>query len=138
MKDVKEQLKTLSKNLLSLSKQVDKLSKQVEKPKAAKKAAPKKKVAAKKTAAKAPKAVKAPKAAKTAKAPKAPKAPKAAAGDTVLAKVHEVIKKAKKGATIATLKTKTGLNARQLSNALYKLSKKGAIKAVSRGVYTKA
>jgi hypothetical protein len=33
------------------------------------------------------------------------------------------------------LKAKTGLNPRQLSNALYKLSKKGTIVAKSRGLY---
>ena len=42
-----------------------------------------------------------------------------------------------KGATIATLKTKTGLDSRQLSNALYKLSKKRLVRAKSRGLYVK-
>jgi len=46
-----------------------------------------------------------------------------------------VIKRSKKGATIATLKTKTGLDSRQLSNALYKLSKKRMVHAKSRGLY---
>jgi lambda repressor-like predicted transcriptional regulator len=48
-----------------------------------------------------------------------------------------VIQRSKKGATIATLKTKTGLDSRQLSNALYKLSKKQLVHAKSRGVYFK-
>jgi predicted Rossmann fold nucleotide-binding protein DprA/Smf involved in DNA uptake len=39
--------------------------------------------------------------------------------------------------TVAQLKTKTQLNARQLSNALYKLSKKGMVEAPSRGLYLK-
>jgi hypothetical protein len=39
--------------------------------------------------------------------------------------------------TIATLKAKTKLDSRQLSNALYKLSKKGMIRTKSRGVYVK-
>jgi len=48
-----------------------------------------------------------------------------------------VIAKAKSGANIATLKKKTKLEPRQLSNALYKLTKKGTIEARSRGVYFK-
>ena len=34
-----------------------------------------------------------------------------------------------------TVKTKTSLDSRQLSNALYKLSKKGLVHAKSRGLY---
>ena len=71
-----------------------------------------------------------------AKRKKAAKA-KAAKGATVLDKVFDTIKKSKKGINIAKLKQKTKLDARQLSNALYKLSKKGTIKAVSRGLYAK-
>ena len=42
------------------------------------------------------------------------------------------------GITIAQLKGKTALDDRQLSNALYKLTKKGMIAAKSRGVYVKS
>jgi hypothetical protein len=35
------------------------------------------------------------------------------------------------------LKSKTGLDSRQLSNALYKLSKKHLVRAKSRGLYVK-
>jgi predicted Rossmann fold nucleotide-binding protein DprA/Smf involved in DNA uptake len=125
MANVKDQLKSLSKDLASIAKKVDKLSKQVDKAKpAAKKAV--KKTAAKKTTAKktAPKKT-------TAKA-------KASKGQTVLDSVYDVIRRSRKGVNIATLKAKTKLDARQLSNALYKLSKKGSIKSVSRGVYTKS
>ncbi|MEJ2476205.1 MAG: hypothetical protein P8Y40_01650, partial [Desulfobacterales bacterium] len=59
-------------------------------------------------------------------------------GATVLNSVLDVIKKSRKGISIAQLKEKTDLNPRQLSNALYKLTKKGSIKSMSRGVYTKA
>jgi predicted Rossmann fold nucleotide-binding protein DprA/Smf involved in DNA uptake len=125
MAELKDQLRALAKNLNTLSKQVDKLSKQ------AGKAAPVKKAAAKKA-----KAVK-----KTAGAKKA--APKAAkktvkGGATVLDNVMDAVKRSRKGITIAQLKEKTGLSPRQLSNALYKLSKKGTIKSMSRGIYTKA
>lgn len=110
MKNLQSQLKTVSKSLAALSKQVEKLSNQVEKPKAVKKA-----VVKKATAQKA--------------------AP--AGGKTVLDKVLDVIKRSKSGVTVAQLKTKTELNARQLSNALYKLSQKGMVQAQSRGLYVK-
>ena len=116
MKNLQSQLKTVSKSLAALSKQVEKLSSQAQIPKAVKKAAVKKPAAAKKTAAK--KAT-------------------PAGGKTVLDSVFDVIKRSKKGVTVAQLKTKTQLDARQLSNALYKLSKKGMVKAPSRGLYLK-
>jgi predicted Rossmann fold nucleotide-binding protein DprA/Smf involved in DNA uptake len=56
----------------------------------------------------------------------------------VLDNVFGVVRRSRSGATIAKLKEKTGLDSRQLSNALYKLSKKGKIKAKSRGHYIKA
>jgi predicted Rossmann fold nucleotide-binding protein DprA/Smf involved in DNA uptake len=61
----------------------------------------------------------------------------AAGGKTVLDTVYDAIKRSKKGVTVAQLKTKTQLDARQLSNALYKLSKKGMVQAPSRGLYLK-
>jgi hypothetical protein len=138
MKKLQTQLKAISKNLVSLAKRVDNITAQVEKLKAAK--APAKKAAVKKAAPK--KAVSKKAAPKRAAAKKAPakKAPakKATGADTVLDRVFEVIKRSRNGATIAALKTKTKLESRQLSNALYKLSKKGRIKAKSRGVYIKA
>lgn len=121
MKKVKDQLKAISKNLVSLSKQVDQLTKQVDK------VQPAKKTAAKKAAVK--------KAAPKKKA--AARGRKPATGSTVLDTVYDVIKRSRKGVAIATLKEKSGLDARQLSNALYKLSKKGTITTISRGVYVK-
>ena len=118
MKSIKTQLKTISKSLASLSKQVDRITKQVDKLQPAKKAAPaKRKKAARKTAVR--------------------KKAAPARGATVLDRVYAVIKRSKNGATIATLKTKTGLDSRQLSNALYKLSKKSMVIAKSRGLYVK-
>jgi predicted Rossmann fold nucleotide-binding protein DprA/Smf involved in DNA uptake len=111
MKNLQSQLKTVSKSLTALSNQVEKLSNQVEKPKAVKKPAAVNNAAAKKTAP--------------------------AGGKTVLDTVLDVIKRSKKGVTVAQLKTKTNLNARQLSNALYKLSQKGMVEAPSRGLYAK-
>ena len=112
MKKLEIQLKTVSKSLAALSKQVDKLSQQVAKAPPAKKTAPAKK---KSGAGKA--------------------AP--AGGKTLLDAVFDVIKRTKKGVTVAQLKQKTNLNARQLSNALYKLSKKDQVYAKSRGLYVK-
>jgi uncharacterized protein YoxC len=117
MKRIQTQLKTISKSLASLSKQVETITKQVDKLKPAKKGPAKRKKAVRKVAARRKAAP--------------------AKGQTVLDSVYSVIKRSKKGATIATLKTKTGLDSRQLSNALYKLSKKRMVHAKSRGLYIK-
>lgn len=138
---MKDQLKSVSKSLVSLSKQVDRLTKQVDKLQPAKKAAPKK-AAVKKAAPKkaAPKKTAAKKAApkrKAAARKKVAKKPASGKSSTVLDTVLSVIKRNRNGVTIAALKSKTKLDARQLSNALYKLSKKGQVRAKSRGVYVK-
>ena len=129
MKKMKDQLKSISKSLVSLSKRVDQLTKQVDKLQPVTKAAPKKKAAPARKAA-APK--------RKAAAPKKPV--KRAAGakpTTVLDSVLSVIKRSRKGVSIVDLKTKTKLDSRQLSNALYKLTKKGMVTAKSRGLYVK-
>ena len=118
MKKIQTQLKTISKSLVSLSKQVERITKQVDKLQPAKKAAPaRRKKTARKTAAR--------------------KKTSPARGKTVLDKVYGVISRSRNGATIATLKKRTGLDSRQLSNALYKLSKKRMVRAKSRGHYVK-
>jgi hypothetical protein len=97
---------------------VDRISKQVDKLQPTKKAAPaRRKKTARKTAAR--------------------KKATAARGKTVLDMVYGVIRRSPNGATIATLKKNTGLDSRQLSNALYKLSKKQMVRAKSRGHYIK-
>ena len=117
MKKLTDQLKAIAKSLATLSTQVEKVTKQIDKlvpPKAAvakKKKAPIKKPTVKKAAPAKP--------------------------ITVLDTVFNAIKRTKKGITVAKLKEKTDLNARQLSNALYKLSKQGKIEAKSRGLYVK-
>ena len=121
MKQLQIQLKSISKSLVSLSKQVEKITKQVDKLQPAKKALVKKAAAKKVVAKKAP-----------AKKKAAP-----AAGKTVLDSVFDVIKRSRKGASIAELRSKTKLDARQLSNALYKLSKKGKVETKTRGIYVK-
>jgi len=124
MTQASNQLKSIAKHLTALSKQVEKLSKQVDKG-----------LAAKKTVSKSTKAK--PKAKKAAPVKKV-KTVKVDKGETVLNSVFAVIKKSRKGISIAQLKEKTDLNPRQLSNALYKLTKKGSIKSTSRGIYAKA
>jgi hypothetical protein len=129
MKKAQTQIKAIAKQLASLTKKLEKLSTQVAATpaKAKAKAAPKKKAAAKKKAAP-----------KKAAAKRAPAKAAAKGKNTVLDSVMAVINKSRGGANIATLKEKTGLESRQLSNALYKLSKKKLIKSKSRGVYIKA
>ena len=126
MKKIKAQLKTLSKSLAAISKQVEKITNQVDKLTAPKKAVPAKKTVAKKKVAKK-------KVAKKAAAKKAAPAKQA----TMLDAVFDVIKRTKNGVTVTQLREKTKLDSRQLSNALYKLTKKGAIQTKSRGLYVK-
>lgn len=139
MKKMKTQLKTISKSLVSLSRQVDRLTQQVDKLQpATKKAAPKKAAAKRKTVARKTVAKKRAPAKTRKRAPaKTTRRAPAKKGPTVLDSVHNVIKRSRSGVTIATLKSKTKLDSRQLSNALYKLSKKGMVRAKSRGVYVK-
>jgi hypothetical protein len=127
MKKAQTEIKSLEKNIAALQSKLAKLKGQ----KGGKAAAPKK------APAKAPKkaAQVAPK--KKVVSKKAAAAAEAAKG-TVLENVLDVIGKSRNGANIADLKAKTNLESRQLSNALYKLSKKGQIKTISRGVYVKA
>ena len=112
MKKLQSELKAISKSLAALTQKVEKLAQQATETQPAKKAAPAKAPAAKAKAA-------------------------AGGGKTVLDSVYDVIKRTKKGVTVAQLKQKTNLDARQLSNALYKLSKKGQVYAKSRGLYVK-
>ncbi len=140
MKKVKTQLATVAKTLAGLVAKLEKLNGMIDTAPAKKKAAPaKKKVApAKKKVAPAKKKA-APAKKKAAPAKKKVAVKKVVAGgkDTVLDSVLSVIAKSKDGADITSLKSQTQLESRQLSNALYKLAKKGLIKAKSRGVYIK-
>jgi membrane protein involved in colicin uptake len=152
MKDVQKDLLAISTALSSLVKQVEKMVAAIEKESG--KAAPAKKVkAAKKTKVTAKKAkasvkkAKAPvkkakaapkkKAVKKTAPVKKPNAPAAAAESTMLDNIYGMISKSKKGITVEMLKKRTGLQARQVSNALYKLTKKAKIETLSRGVYVK-
>jgi hypothetical protein len=146
MKNVQKELMSISAALSSLTKQVEKIAKAIEKssgkPTPAKKAkvvrktstttkkkkAAPKKVAPKKTVAKKTVAKKT--AAKQ-------KAPTAASAQTMLDSIYGMISRSRNGISVANIKKKTDYEARQVSNALYKLTKKGKIETVSRGVYVK-
>ena len=123
---IADALQKLSKQFKAASKELDKLKKS---PKKKAKAAAKKTV---KSKAKA-KTVKKTAAKKTKKASKS----KAASAPSVIDAVFSEIKKTRKGITISEIKAKTKLESRQISNAVYKLSKRGQIKTAKRGVYVK-
>jgi len=136
MKKIATQLNSLAKSLDALSKKVEKIIQDVDKTKAPKKAAPAKKAVKKKAVAKKT-AVKKTAVKKTAVKKAAAKKSAPAQQVTMLDNVFDIIKRTKKGVTVAQLKEKTKLNPRQLSNALYKLTKKGKIQTKSRGLYVK-
>lgn len=126
MANLQAQLKVVAQSLKKLAKDIEKASKEAAKLSKPKKSAPKAKAAAKKSSAK-----------KSPKKKAAPRKKSSAQGGSVLDAVYDAVKRSRKGASITQLKDKTGLKPRQLSNALYKLSKRGDIEAVSRGVYKK-
>ena len=139
MKDVQKELIAISTTLSSLVKQMEKMAKAIKKESG--KAAPKKKVkAAKKTKAPVKKAKAAPKkkaANQSAPAAAKAKAPAAAGGQSMLDGILGMISRSRSGITVELLKKRTGLEPRQVSNALYKLTQKGKIETLSRGVYVK-
>ncbi|BBO81875.1 hypothetical protein DSCO28_24410 [Desulfosarcina ovata subsp. sediminis] len=142
MKDVQKELLAVSNALSSLVKQVEKISEVLDAEasgavvpaKKAKAPAKKAKIAAKK--AKAPAKKRAAK--KKAPADTAPATPDAADGSaTMLESIFGMISRSRNGITVERLKKRTGLEARQVSNALYKLTKKGKVETISRGLYVK-
>ncbi len=114
MKKLQEQLAWISKTLAGLAKQVDQVARKVGKaaPAAGRKGRPGRKP------------VKA-----------APARAALKRTDTVLESVYNAIRRSRKGLSISQLIGKTKLEPRQLSNALYKLSKKGLVRTRARGIY---
>ena len=145
MKAVQKELLSISKALASLVTKVEKMVEAIDaqggkaapakKAKATKKA----KAPAKKKAKKAVKAKRTPKkrAAKKKAAPKAAAKAAASSSNTMLDNILGMINRSRTGITVERLKKRTGLAPRQVSNALYKLTKKGKIETLSRGVYVK-
>lgn len=138
MNDAQKKLLAISRTLTSLVKQLEKMAAALEKENAKAAPAKKAKAAVKKAKAKAKKAKAAPKKKATKKAaPTAAKAKPASAGNTMLDDIYGMISRSRNGITVERIKKRTGLQPRQVSNALYKLTKKGQIETLSRGVYVK-
>ena len=152
MKDVQKELMAISTTLSSLVQKMEKIAKAIEK--GSGKAAPAKKKAkpvkkanapAKKAKAATKKVKAAPKkkvarkkaAKKAAPAPAKANASAAAGGKTMLDSIFGMISRSRSGITVERLKKRAGLEARQVSNALYKLTQKGKIETLSRGLYIK-
>ncbi|MEW5908392.1 MAG: hypothetical protein AB1659_01175 [Thermodesulfobacteriota bacterium] len=112
MKKIEKEISAVAKKIAALGRQLDRIATQISKGKP-------KSTAAKKTGT----------AARTRK--------KAGKKASLVDQVIHVIGKAKKGLNIPALKKKTGLGDRQLSNVLYKLTKKGIVKTEARGIYIK-
>jgi hypothetical protein len=133
-----KELAALKKEFKALEKKMEKLLKAAGSARPAKKTAktkavkakPAPKAAAKKTAAK-----------KTAVAKKSAK--KAAGGKktapaTATDEILKIIKRAKKGVDVPTLKKKTGFDDKKVRNIVFRAAKEGRIKKSGRGVYVGA
>ena len=125
MKKLKQDLKTVNKELKALVKKTESLTKavdRIEKAQAAKakKASPKKAIkakAVKKVAAK--------------NTPVKKKKSKLTATDKIL----NIINKSKKGVSVQALMKRTGFDKKKVANIVFRVSKMGKIKSVSKGVY---
>jgi predicted Rossmann fold nucleotide-binding protein DprA/Smf involved in DNA uptake len=114
MKQLKKDLKAVSKDLKTLTQKTNKMIKQFEKLAKSKPAKKKKARVAKKRVAR--------------------KTTRATAVDTVLS----IIKKNRKGVDKATLKKETRLKDNNIRTILYRLKKQGKVKSAGRGIYVKA
>jgi len=125
MKKLKQDLIAVNKELKALVKKTESLMKSVDTIEKAKAVKPKK--------ASPKKAIK-PKAVKMVAAKIAPATMKASKL-TDTDKFLNIIKRSKKGVTIQTLSKKTGFDAKKIRNMIFRATKMGKIKSVSRGVY---
>ena len=128
MKKLKQDLKAVNKELKALVKKTENLMKAVDRIEKAqavksKKASPKKAIK--------PKAVKKVAAQNT---PATKKASKLTDTDKFL----NIIKRSKKGVSTQTLIKKTGFEAKKIRNMIFRATKMGKVKSVSRGVYVGA
>ena len=124
MKELEKFLKVLSEGMRTLAQGVEGLAVKVDE--LANTQSPSPKPAPRKTTQKAPP--------KPSKQTSKSSAKQGTATDAVLT----IIKRYKKGVNVATLKEKTGFNDKKIHNIIYKLKKKGLVKSVGKGVYTKA
>lgn len=132
MKDLKRDLAAVTKTLKQLTKKTESLAKKIDKleeTKAAKKpkAKAKRKVVAKKRVA--PKKIVAPQ-----KKVAARRSAKKSASEVILSIIKK--SKSKKGFATALLQKKTGFNNQKIRDNIYKLTKRGKIERVGRGVYS--
>ena len=135
MKDVQNELLSISAALSSLISKVEKIVETIEKD------GGQAETLKRKTAKKSPKAPAAKKAARKKKtaAKKSDAASKAqpSADETMLDNIFKMISRSRNGISVERLKKRTSLESRQVSNALYKLTKKGLVETIARGVYVK-
>ncbi len=124
MKKLKQDLKTVNRELKALAKKTESLIKAVDKVEKAQAAKPKKASPKKAIKQKAVKKV-------AAKKPAKRKASKLTDTDKVL----NIINRSKKGVTTQTLIKKTGLDSKKIANMVFRATKMGKIKSVSKGVY---
>jgi hypothetical protein len=142
MNNFKDSLKAIKKELQRLMSKVEQLGRALDK--AAKSAISSttmkkkdvKKAVVKKTPAKKKAAVKKASAKKTTSNQKAE--PKADANSsTAIDTVVGLIQKSKSGVDVETLISKTGYDAKKISNLVYKAKKRGDIKSGAKGIYVK-
>ncbi|MBC8555705.1 MAG: hypothetical protein H8D23_39335 [Candidatus Brocadiales bacterium] len=125
MKKLKQDLKAVNKELKALVKKTESLMKAADRVEKAQAAKPKK--------ASPKKAIK-PKAVNKAAAKITP-TKKRSVKPTDTGKVLNIIKRSKKGVTTQTLIKKTGFDAKKIANMVFRATKMGKIKSVSKGVY---
>ncbi len=128
MKKLNQDLKAVNKELKALVKKTDSLMKAVDRVEKAQAAKPKKA---------SPKKVIKPKAV-TKVAGKITPTKKRSVKPTDTDKVLNIIKKSKRGVTTQTLIKKTGFDAKKIANMVFRATKMGKIKSVSKGVYVGA
>ena len=128
MKKLKQDLKAVNKELEALVTKTESLMKAVDRIEKAQAAKPKK--------ASPKKAIK-PKAVKKVAAQNTP-ATKKASKLTDTDKFLNIIKRSKKGVSTQTLIKKTGFEAKKIRNMIFRATKMGKVKSVSRGVYVGA
>jgi predicted Rossmann fold nucleotide-binding protein DprA/Smf involved in DNA uptake len=124
MKNLKQDLKAVNKELKALVRKTERLMKAVDRIEkaqtaAAKKPTPKVKVVKKAAAKNVP-------------------AKKKRAKLTATDKVLNIINRSKKGISVQAIMKRTGFDQRKTANILFRVSKMGKIKSVSRGVYVGA
>ena len=119
MKQLKNDLKTVTKSLKALARKTEQITKKLDKLEKAKAKVTKKAPAKTKPKAK----------------PTKRHAAKKAAGETATGQVINIIRRSKKGVDIPTLIDKTGFEDKKIRNIVYKALKQAKIKRTDVGIY---